>query len=146
MAEVRGTNSWSEELASLVDDPGVRYSGDPMEMSYTTSFEVSRRSEYSASAESEGSGGESLKDQAMGFLMAWCEIVMELGRGCRDILQQNLFNEDSYVVRNLGGPCAKVSKRLRFLNDFFLPEDRDPLQAWSVVFLVFILALAGFSS
>ena len=67
---------------------------------------------------------------------------MELGRGFRDILRQNLMNEDSYVVRKFGGPCSKVSKRLRFLNDF-LPEDRDPVHAWSVVFFVFILALAG---
>ncbi|OIV92136.1 hypothetical protein TanjilG_18708 [Lupinus angustifolius] len=135
------TSSWSEELASLVEDPGVRYGGDRNPMSYTTtaSFEVS-----GGESEEGSGGGESLKDQAMGFLMAWCEIVMELGRGCRDILQQNFFNEDSYVVRKFGEPCAKVSKRLSFLNDL-LPEDRDPLQAWSVVFFVFVIALAAIS-
>ncbi|KAF7818585.1 Alpha/Beta hydrolase fold [Senna tora] len=142
MAEV---DSWRDELSSFLDGSGVRYTGDPMESS-TTSFQM-RRSEYVASesltVESEGSG-ESFKDQAMGFVMAWCEILMELGRGCRDIVQQNLMNENSYVVKKLGGPCAKASKRLRFLNDF-LPEDRDPLQAWSVVFFVFILALAAIS-
>ncbi|KAJ1395968.1 Alpha/Beta hydrolase fold [Sesbania bispinosa] len=127
MAEVRGTKWWSEELASLMEDPA--------KIPSTTSFEM----EYVANE-----SGESLKDHAVGFLMAWCEILMEFGRGCRDILQQNLLNEDSYVVRKLGGPCAKVSKRLSFLNDF-LPEDRDPLQAWSVVFTVFILALAAIS-
>ena len=145
MEEVRGTNSWREELASLMDDPGVRFAADPMSFSSTTSFEVGR-SVYSPSESASFDSAEkeeSLKEQAMGFLMAWCEILMELGRGCRDILRQNLFNEDSYVVRNLAGPCAKVSKRLRFLNDF-LPEDRDPFQAWSVVFFVFVIALAGF--
>ncbi|KAK7345599.1 hypothetical protein VNO77_16205 [Canavalia gladiata] len=146
MAEVRGRDTWTEELASLIDDSGVRYTGDPLDLdlnlSSTTSFEV-RRSVYVPPTESVESG-ESLKEQAVGFVMAWCEILMELGRGCRDILQQNLINEDSYVVRKLRGPCAKVSKRLRFLNDF-LPEDRDPVHAWSVVFFVFILALAAIS-
>lgn len=129
MAEVRGTTWWSEELASLMENP--------METPPTTSFEV-KRSEQEASE-----SGETLKDHAVGFLMAWCEILMELGRGCRDILQQNLLNEDSYVVRKFREPCSKVSKRLRFLNDF-LPEDRDPLLAWSIILTVFVLALAGF--
>lgn len=141
MAEV---DSWRDELSSLLEGTGVRYAGDPMESSSTTSFQV-RRSEYvpseSLTVESERSG-ESFKDQAMGFVMAWCEILTELARGCRDIVQQNLMNENSYVVKKLGGPCAKASKRLRFLNDF-LPEDRDPVQAWSVVLFVFVLALAG---
>ncbi|KAK4281451.1 hypothetical protein QN277_012944 [Acacia crassicarpa] len=142
MAEV---DSWRDELSSIVDSSGVRYTGNPME-SPTTSFEI-RRSEYmpreSLTVESEGSG-ESFKDQAVGFVMAWCEILTEFGRGCRDIVQQNFLNENSYVVRKLRGPCAKASKRLRFLNEF-LPEDRDPFQAWSVVFFVFILALAAIS-
>lgn len=103
----------------------------------TTSFQARKSEEVVNESE------ETLKDHAVGFLMAWCEILMELGRGCRDILQQNFLNEDSYVVTKLRGPCSKVSKRLRFLNDF-LPEDRDPLHAWSIVLTVFLLALAGF--
>lgn len=136
MADVRGRDTWTEELPSLIEDSGVLYGGDPTTTTTTTtttSFEV-----YAPHSES----GESFKEQALGFVMAWCEILMELGRGFRDILRQNLMNEDSYVVRKFGGPCSKVSKRLRFLNDF-LPEDRDPVHAWSVVFFVFILALAG---
>lgn len=129
MAEVRGRDTWTEELASLIEDSGVRYGGD----SPPTSFEV-----HAPQSES----GESLKEQALGFVMAWCEILMELGRGFRDILRQNLINEDSYVVRKFGGPCSKVSKRLRFLNNF-LPKDHDPVHAWSVVFFIFILTLAG---
>lgn len=138
-------DSWRDGLSSLLDSSDVRYTGDPMESS-TTPFET-RRSGYvppeSLTLESEGSG-ESFKDQAMGFMMAWCEILMEFARGCRDIVQQNFLNENSYVVRKLRGPCAKASKSLRFLNAF-LPEDRDPFQAWSVVFFVFILALAAIS-
>ncbi|XP_052730192.1 uncharacterized protein LOC108319228 isoform X3 [Vigna angularis] len=141
MAEMRGRDTWTEELASLIEDSGVRYGGDP-NASSATSFEV-RRSVYAPQSEWVESG-ESLKEQALGFVMAWCEILLELGRGFRDILRQNLMNEDSYVVRKFGGPCSKVSKRLRFLNDF-LPEDRDPVHAWSIVFFVFILALAAIS-
>jgi hypothetical protein len=133
MAEARGTTWWSEELASLMENPIQETTPS------TTSFEV-RKSEELVT-ESVG-GEESLKEHAVGFLMAWCEILMELGRGCRDILQQNFFNQDSYVVKKFSGPFSKVSKRLSFLNDF-LPEDRDPVHAWSIVLTVFLLAFAG---
>lgn len=135
MAEPRGTTTWwTDELASLMEHPL------PEQAPSTASFEV-RKPEQEVVTES---GEETLKEHAVGFLMAWCEILMEFGRGCRDIiLQQNFLNEDSYVVKKLSGPCSKVSKRLRFLNDF-LPEDRDPVQAWSIVFTVFLLAFAGF--
>ncbi|KAL2323286.1 hypothetical protein Fmac_027665 [Flemingia macrophylla] len=129
MAEVGGRNTWTEELASLIEDSGVHYSGDP------TSFQEPQSPSASA---------ESFKEQAVGFVMAWCEILVELARGFRDIMRQNFINEDSFLVNKLRGPCASVSKRLSFLNDF-LPEDRDPLHAWSVVFFVFILALAAIS-
>ncbi|KAL5059953.1 hypothetical protein RYX36_031557 [Vicia faba] len=136
MAEPRGTTTWwSEELASLMENPL------PEQTPSTASFEVPK-SEQEPVTES---GEESLKEHAVGFLMAWCEILMEFGRGCRDIiLQQNFLNEDSYVVKKLSGPWSKVSKRLRFLNDF-LPEDRDPVQAWSIVLTVFLLAFAAIS-
>lgn len=136
MAEVRGRDTWTDELASLIEDSGLHYTGDPL----TTSFEAPR-AVYAPRGESMESG-ESLKEQAVGFVMAWCEILLELARGFRDILRQNFINDDSYLVNKLRGPCAKVSKRLSFLNDF-LPEDRDPVHAWSVVLFVFILALAG---
>ncbi|KAK2364084.1 alpha/beta-Hydrolases superfamily protein [Trifolium repens] len=135
MAEARGTTWWSEELASLMENPIQETTPS------TTSFEV-RKSEELVT-ESVG-GEESLKEHAVGFLMAWCEILMELGRGCRDILQQNFFNQDSYVVKKFSGPFSKVSKRLSFLNDF-LPEDRDPVHAWSIVLTVFLLAFAAIS-
>ncbi|GAU35330.1 hypothetical protein TSUD_337220 [Trifolium subterraneum] len=133
MAEARGTTWWSEELASLMENPIQETTPS------TTSFRVRKSEEVVTES---GGGEESLKEHAVGFLMAWCEILMELGRGCRDILQQNFFNQDSYIVKKLSGPCSKVSKRLRFLNDF-LPEDRDPVHAWSIVLTVFLLAFAG---
>lgn len=128
-----GSNTWRDELASLVEDTGIRYSREPIGVSTASVVSESRAN----STES-----ESLKDQVKGFAMAWGEILMELGRGCRDIVQQSLLNQDSYIVRKLQKPYAKVSGRLKYLNEF-LPEDRDPAHAWSVIFFVFILALAG---
>lgn len=135
MSEVNGSRSWREEL-SLVDDTGYRYN--------TGSFET-RRSEFTVAGDSPEGETESLRDQVQGFLKAWGEIVVELGRGCRDIVQQSLVTEDSFIVKKLGGPCSKVGKRLSFLNDYFLPEDRDPVHSWTVILLVFLIAFAVLS-
>lgn len=132
MEEVRGANTWTEELASLVEDTGIHYAGEP---------EISARPRKSVRDEPELEK-ENLKDQVTAFLKSWGEMLLELGKGCKDILRQTVVTEDSFVVQKLGGPVAKVSGRLRFLNDF-LPEDRDPIHAWPVVFFVFILALCG---
>lgn len=134
MSEVNGSRSWRDELASLVEDTGFRYSTGQLE---------SKRSEFTFAGNSPEDEAESLKDQVQGFVKAWGEMVMELGRGCRDIVQQSLVREDSFIVQKLGGPCSKVSKRLSFLNDYFLPEDRDPVHSWTVILLVFIIAFAG---
>lgn len=134
MEEVRGANTWTEELASLVEDTGIHYAGEP---------EISARPRKSVKDEPELEK-ENLKDQVTAFLKSWGEMLLELGKGCKDILQQTVVTEDSFVVQKLGGPVAKVSGRLRFLNDF-LPEDRDPIHAWPVVFFVFILALCVLS-
>lgn len=130
-----GSGSWTEELASLVD-AGIRYPGDPVDSSGSL-FETK-----SGFVSDEASETESLKDQLKGFAKAWGEMLLELGRGCKDIVQQNLLTEDSYVVRKFGGSAAKVSSRLSFLNEY-LPEDRDPVHAWPVIISVFIFALAG---
>ncbi|XP_024019455.1 uncharacterized protein LOC21400518 [Morus notabilis] len=146
MAEVRGSNTWRDELASLVEDTGIRYVADPIMVSMPA-FEAEAAtitadyvSEEARDDKSEPS--ESLKEQMRGFAMAWGEILMELGRGCRDIVQQSFLTEDSYIVRKLQKPCARASAKLRYFNEF-LPEDRDPAHAWPVVFFVFILALAA---
>ncbi|XP_061359041.1 uncharacterized protein LOC133303179 [Gastrolobium bilobum] len=83
------------------------------------------------------------------FMIGVAEITVALGKGCRDIVKQSLVNEDSYFVRKLGrdsyvvkrlrGPCAKLLKKLSFFNEY-LPEDKDPLHAWSIIFFVSLLA------
>lgn len=137
MSEVGGSYTWRNDLASVVEDSGIRYAGEPIGIS---SF-ATTSSEYE-SGDSRTRESESLKDKAKGFVMAWGEILLEFGRGCRDIAQQSVLTEDSYLVRKFRRPYAKVSGSLKYLN-VFLPEDRDPAHAWSVIFLVFILALAG---
>lgn len=145
MADVGRSGSWKEELASLVDD-GLRYNnGDPFIAAPPSSSSSMEDSKYNFEAHFEGERREQheedLKDQIKGFAKAWGELLLDLSRGCKDIVQQSLVDEDSYFVQNFGPPLAKISTKLRFLNDY-LPEDRDPLHAWPVVFFVFILALA----
>ncbi|XP_010244966.1 PREDICTED: uncharacterized protein LOC104588647 [Nelumbo nucifera] len=144
MSEVTASKSWSEELASLVEDTGIRYTDDGIGTAPTAGEK--KRTDFTSS---EGLGGdaaevESFKDQVKGFLKAVAEMLHELARGCRDIVQQTLGNEASFIAERVAGPWAKVSNRLRFMNEL-LPEDRDPAHAWPVVFFVFILALAVLS-
>ncbi|ESW04170.1 hypothetical protein PHAVU_011G072400 [Phaseolus vulgaris] len=89
------------------------------------------------------------KECAREFMVGVAEMTVEFGKGCRDIVKQSLVNEDSFVVKNLGrdsyigkrlrGPCAKLFSKLSFFNEY-LPEDKDPLHAWSVIFFVFLFA------
>lgn len=140
MEEIRGVPTWQEELASLVD-AGLRYDGAPIDLTVATEIGSKRSGFVSA----DGSGSEpkeTLKDQVTGFMKSWGEMLLELAKGCKDIVQQTVVTDDSFVVRKLRKPAAKVSKKLSFLNEF-LPEDRDPVHAWPVIFFVFLLALAG---
>lgn len=127
------SNSWTDELASLVEDTGMIFSGDSLTV---PAPELSVKSPL---AEEEV---ESLKDQIKGFAAAWGELAVEFGRGFRDVVQQTILTEDSYIVKKTKGPLAEASEKLRFLNEF-LPEDRDPVHVWPVIFFVSILALAG---
>ncbi|WCJ34547.1 alpha/beta-Hydrolases superfamily protein [Euphorbia peplus] len=130
MAELRGGgNTWTEELASLVDDTtGLLYGSPPAFSKYGGDAEEVR--------------AESLKEQVTEFMKAWGEMLLDLGIGCKEILQQSFVTEDSFIVQKVGKPMAKVSDRFKFLNEF-LPEDRDPAHAWPVIFFVCILALAA---
>ncbi|KAL2485260.1 alpha/beta-Hydrolases superfamily protein [Abeliophyllum distichum] len=135
------SNSWREELASLVGDPGIRFTDKAIGVSaheFMTKESVfeSPESESAVAAES-----ESLKDQMKGFATAWGEMLVELGRGCKDVVQQTLLTEDSYIAKKTKGPLAEISEKVSFLNEF-LPEDRYPVHAWPVIFFVFILAIA----
>ncbi|KAL9264520.1 hypothetical protein AKJ16_DCAP09504 [Drosera capensis] len=85
---------------------------------------------------------ENLKDRVTGFGKSWAELLVDLYRGCRDIVQQSLVTDDCYIVRKFGQPVAKVSGKLRFLNEY-LPEDRDPVIAWPVVLFVSFVTLVA---
>lgn len=88
---------------------------------------------------------ESFGDQVREFVKAAMEMSVEFAKGCRDIVWQSIGRDDSYIGKNfrrLKGPCEKVCGKLRFFNEY-LPEDKDPLHAWSVICFVFILAFAG---
>ncbi|RRT51706.1 hypothetical protein B296_00025114 [Ensete ventricosum] len=143
--------TWQDELASLVEDTGIRYAagvaaadeeerdggdlgGRVFEKGYYGVYEEGTV----AAAE------ESLKEQLTGFVMATGEMLRELGRGCWDIAQQSLEGVDeTYVGKKVKGHWTVASQRLEFLNEY-LPEDRDPVHAWSVIVGVFLLALLGF--
>lgn len=127
--------TWRDQLASLVEDSGMRYTGEPI---------ISTRPTKTVDDDTEV-GKESFKDQVTGFLKSWGEMLLDLGKGCKDIIQQTVITEDSFIVQKVGGPVAKVSGRLRFMNEF-LPEDRDPAHAWPVILVVLILALSGIIS
>ncbi|KAK8600265.1 hypothetical protein V6N13_059921 [Hibiscus sabdariffa] len=147
MAEVGGADTWREELASLVEDTGIIYAEETTGFPSLPPFNADKSTAMAAAVaesdhENEMEPPETLKEQVKGFLKSWCEMVLELGIGCRDILQQTVVTEDSFIVQKLGGPMAKVSSRLRFLNEF-LPEDRDPIHVWPVILFVFILALSA---
>ncbi|KAK1271110.1 hypothetical protein QJS04_geneDACA022058 [Acorus gramineus] len=134
-----GTRSWRDELASLMEDTGIRYidadDGDlRADLGIVDGFKASNDQEAEK---------ESLSEQLKGFLAASGEMLRELGRGCWDIAQQqSIVTEDSYIVKKIRGPCSVISARLEFLNEF-LPEDRDPKHSWPVVIFVFFLTIAG---
>ncbi|KAL9664691.1 hypothetical protein QQ045_020096 [Rhodiola kirilowii] len=108
--------TWQEELASLVEDTGIVYTVD------VDGEMVPVKPE----AEEGGVGGGK-----------W----IGCGRELEGASGGNFVTDDCYVVQKLRKPCAKVSGKLRILNEF-LPEDRDPVLAWPVVFFVSILALS----
>lgn len=93
-----------------------------------------------------------MKEYAREFMVGVAEMTVEFGKGCRDIVKQSLVNDDSYIVKNFGRdsyigktvtePFANLFQKLSFFNEY-LPEDKDPLHAWSVIFFVSILAFLG---
>lgn len=86
------------------------------------------------------------------FMKGVAEMSVQLARGCRDIVRQTLGNENSFLGKHLGkdsyiaskirGPCVVACERLKCFNEY-LPEDKDPLHAWSVICVVVVVALAG---
>nr|XP_043613365.1 uncharacterized protein LOC122585302 [Erigeron canadensis] len=75
------------------------------------------------------------------FAKGVAELSVEFGKGCRDVVKQSILRDDSFIVRNLSGPCKSACVKLKFLNQY-LPEDRDPMHSWSVISFVFAVVLA----
>ncbi|KAM1255398.1 hypothetical protein ACFX2F_029835 [Malus domestica] len=83
------------------------------------------------------------------FSKAAAEIAVEFGKGCRDIVRQSLGNRDSVLGRSLGKVresylgkrVTQLRRKLGIVNEY-LPEDKDPIHAWSVIACVTILAFA----
>ncbi|CAI0471531.1 unnamed protein product [Linum tenue] len=151
MAEVRGGRAtWHDDLATLMEDSGMRYAEmafDPNATEYAVGageYNVAPAPVTAEAAEADAKKPEeSLKEQVTEFAKAWGELLLDLGKGCKDIAKQNLLDENSFLVQKLGKPIARASGRLAFMNDCFLPEDRDPVHAWPVVFFVFLLAVSA---
>lgn len=87
-------------------------------------------------------GGEHLRFHAVEFAKGFAEMSVEFGKGVKDVVMQTVVSEDSMIGKKLRGPCQKISRKLRFLNEY-LPEDRDPVHSWSVIFFVAIIASAA---
>ncbi|KAG6497000.1 hypothetical protein ZIOFF_044884 [Zingiber officinale] len=149
--EVGATMTWEDEMMSLVDDAWFRYPDAMGEAAAAASSEerdaMDRSDRTSASEFHETSKeevvvlSETLRDQVGGFLRATGELVAELSRGCWDIMLQSLAAaQHTFVGKKMKGKCVSASRKLGFLNAF-LPEDRDPTQAWPVVICVFSLSL-----
>lgn len=91
------------------------------------------------------------QDQVREFLKGAAEMSVQFAKGCRDIVVQSLGRDDSFIVRNfgrssyigkkVGSGYERVCKKLKAFNEY-LPEDKDPLHAWSVICIVSLLAFA----
>lgn len=95
-----------------------------------------------------------IQDQVREFLNGAGEMSVQFAKGCRDVVVQSFLGEGSFVVRNLGresfvgkkfdSGCGRLWKKFQVFNEY-LPEDKDPVHAWSVICLVLVLAVAALS-
>lgn len=150
---VGATMTWEDEMMSLVDDAWFRYPdaiGDAAVAASSEERDAMDRSDRASASEFQETSkeeavvlSETVRDQVGGFLRATGELVAELSRGCWDIMLQSLAAaQNTFVGKKMKGKCVSASRKLGFLNEF-LPEDRDPTHAWSVVICVFSLSLMG---
>ncbi|KAM7520590.1 hypothetical protein LguiB_019552 [Lonicera macranthoides] len=140
MSEVTLLKTWHEELASLTEDTKTIFANDIIGIS-PPSFKVkSSKFVVNQSIDAESTELESFKDQVKGFAKAQGEIIVEFSRGCKDVVQQSLLNEDFYVVQMMIGPSEKISSSLTLLNEYW-PEDHNPVHVWPMIFFIFLLAL-----
>ncbi|GMH11249.1 hypothetical protein Nepgr_013090 [Nepenthes gracilis] len=127
MSETDERKTWQQELASLVD-----YTG-------TMSFD-----EVDNSNGSSAGAAANVRETISEFSKGAVEMSVELVRSFVEIVKQSLGDKNSFVVRKFGKPCGKICGKLRFLNDY-LPEDRDPVHSWGVIFSVFVVAFLALS-
>ncbi|KAK6144472.1 hypothetical protein DH2020_021292 [Rehmannia glutinosa] len=80
--------------------------------------------------------------QVAEFAKGAAEMSVEFGKGVRDVMKQSILRDDSVIMRKFKGPCLKILGKLSFLNEY-LPEDRDPVHAWTVIACVWVFLLAG---
>ncbi|KAJ3699492.1 hypothetical protein LUZ61_003197 [Rhynchospora tenuis] len=137
--------TWHEELATLVGDTGIRYStGDPIDNNHhlNPNGELHGvKTDGYFGYEEEKRAEEPWMDQIKGFAESTAEMMRELGRGCWDIARQSVQGaEESEFVKKMRGPLSEAAEKLSFLNEY-LPEDKEPAQAWPVVISVFLIAL-----
>ncbi|CAK9174421.1 unnamed protein product [Ilex paraguariensis] len=140
MSEVNESRRWREDVTSPVGDTGIRYSGAAV-----NGAGIGIPAGGVVGGGNAGRETENWKFHAVEFAKGLAEMSVEFGKGVRDVVKQSVVREDSYLVRKFGKPCQKicgtVCGKLTFLNDY-LPEDRDPVHAWSVILSVLILAVA----
>ncbi|PIN03258.1 putative hydrolase/acyltransferase (alpha/beta hydrolase superfamily) [Handroanthus impetiginosus] len=128
MSEVNESTAWGREFPGLFDEDVGKSTSD-----------------FSAAVEGEAPAAGEVGDwrfQVAEFAKGAAEMSVEFGKGVRDVVKQSILREDSVIVRKFKGPCLRICRKLRFLNEY-LPEDRDPVHAWSVIAGVWVVALAA---
>ncbi|KAI3461459.1 hypothetical protein Pfo_018122 [Paulownia fortunei] len=130
MSEVNESAAWRGEFKGLHDEDVGKANG----YSYSSSA-------VDGGAAASGEVGD-WRYQVVEFAKGAAEMSVEFGKGVRDVVKQSILREDSVIMRKFKGPCLKILRKLRFLNEY-LPEDRDPVHAWTVIFCVWVFALAA---
>ena len=95
MGEVMGSplRSWREELASLVEDIGIRFNGEVIGIS-TPASETKKFGADSFGNETSAEP-DCFKDQIKGFATAWGDMAVEFGRCCKDLFHEPLLTAAS---------------------------------------------------
>ncbi|XP_057999026.1 uncharacterized protein LOC110667352 isoform X2 [Hevea brasiliensis] len=121
-------------------------------------FAEGRETRYYSATTGIGLGKQNVGEPEMGFqdkvrefLKGAAEMSVQFAKGCRDVVVQSLGREDSFIVRNFGRSsyigkkvrcgCERICQKLKVFNEY-LPEDKDPVHAWSVICIVSVLAFA----
>ncbi|KAF2300528.1 hypothetical protein GH714_013950 [Hevea brasiliensis] len=124
-------------------------------------FAEGRETRYYSATTGIGLGKQNVGEPEMGFqdkvrefLKGAAEMSVQFAKGCRDVVVQSLGREDSFIVRNFGRSsyigkkvrcgCERICQKLKVFNEY-LPEDKDPVHAWSVICIVSVLAFAVLS-